>query len=135
MSEFVNFLRDVGVSVAATKVTDIINSYMRNSSNPTWTGLEQTLSSQLNIQGAQITSSKIIEFLAKSGNLNIQGSQIYARDKVTIASTMGTQFTLANNSESRTDKSSIFVGYGSQIVGNGNAKIEQTEDGGIVIST
>lgn len=128
-------LIQLGLNISSSFVYDVVKSYFKKETNHTVEGLKAELSSRLNIEGADIKSNNIINFLAENGDITISGTQIYASKSITMASSQGTKFTFGNNSKSTTDKSSIEAGHGAQIQGQGGARIVQDEDGSIKFYT
>ncbi|MFC1613138.1 hypothetical protein ACFL23_02285 [Patescibacteria group bacterium] len=128
-------LISLGLNISSSFVYDKVKSYFGKEKSPTIEGLKKELSSHLKIENANIKSDKIIQFLAKNGDISIDGTQIYASKSITMASNKGTQFSFGNNSSSKTDKSAIEAGRDAKIVGQGGAKIEQDENGNIKFYT
>jgi len=128
-------LIQLGLNLSSSFVYDVIKEYFKKEKNPTVEGLKTELSSSLDIEGAEIKSNNIINFLAENGDITISGTQVYASKSITMTSSQGTKFTFGNNSKSTTDKSSIEAGHGAQIQGQGGARIVQDEDGSIKFYT
>ncbi|OGC51630.1 hypothetical protein A2982_01990 [candidate division WWE3 bacterium RIFCSPLOWO2_01_FULL_39_13] len=128
-------LLQLALNISSTFIYDVVKGYFAKEKNPTIEGLKAELSLRLNIEGADIKSNNIIQFLAQNGDINVSGTQIYASKSVTMASSQGTQFTFGNNSKSSTGKSSIQARHGAQIHGQGDARMEQDEEGNIKFYT
>lgn len=130
-------LSQLGLNIASNISTSFIEGLIRRyrDKNLTFDGLRNELVSHLNIENADIKADKIIQFLAENGNIDISSSQIYATKSIAISSSHNTKFSFGNNSTSRTDKSSIAVGHGAQIQGQGGGSIKQDEDGNIKFYT
>lgn len=126
-----HLLIDLGVNISANVIYDVVKSYFAKESSPTREGLKSTISASLDIKNASIKAENIINFLAENGDIVISGSQIYASKSIMMASSKDTRFVFGNNSESKTDKSSIVAGHGAQIIGRRGAKIIQDEEGNI----
>lgn len=128
-------LIQLGLGVTSSFIYERVRDYFSKNQNPTIEGLKNDLASHLSVENANVKADGIVEFLAKNGDIYISGSHIYASKSIIMDSSENTKFTFGNNSVSKTDKSSIEAGFGSQIVGNGGGKIEQDEDGNIKFST
>lgn len=129
------FLLQIGMNVTASFLYEKVRNYFAKDPSPTIEGLTKELTCCLNITNADIQANKIIQFLAEHGDIHISGSKIYASESIVLASAKGTKFTFGNESTSRTDKSSIEVGHGSQIIGQGGGRIEQDKGGSIKFLT
>ncbi|MFA4846398.1 MAG: hemagglutinin repeat-containing protein [Patescibacteria group bacterium] len=127
-------LKELGVGIASSAVYDAVRGYFRSTTAPTIAGLKETVRPILNIAGADVVADRVIDFLARNGDIRIVGTSIYASESITMSSSRDTRFDFGHGSTSRTDKSSIAAGLGANITGTGGAKIEQTKDGGIRFS-
>lgn len=123
------YLAQLGVSVSSSVIYDLIKSAISNHNDKNLVTKE--LASKLDVAGADIKATNIIEFLAQHGDIRIVNSKIYAPDSITMASTVGTSFSFGQNSESATNKTAILAQGNSQIVGHNGAKIVQGVDGSI----
>ena len=126
-----NLLITLGLNISSNVIYDIIENYLKKTTSPTKEGLKETLISELKINGAEIKADKIIEFLAKNGDITIEGTSIYASEKIELVSSKNTFFSFGNNSISKTDKTAIETRGNSKIVGKDGAKIVQDKDGSI----
>jgi|APSaa5957512622_1039677.scaffolds.fasta_scaffold140175_2 hypothetical protein len=124
-----DLLISLGLSVDANAIYDFIKQYFLKTTSPTEKGLKDSLISALNIEGAEIASDTIIEFLAKNGDITISGSKIFANDSILLASYVGTKFQIKDGSSSKTNHTSIEVGENGSIMGQNGSTIKQSEDG------
>ena len=128
-------LLQLGLGVTSNFIYDLAKGYLASTPNPSVSELESKIASSLNIQNADIYAHKLVEFLAKRGDIRIEGTRIYASESILMTSGDGTQFTFGNNSKSTTKNSQISAGQGAYIQGQGGAGIRQNEDGGISFFT
>ena len=128
-------LLNLGLNVASNAIYDVVRSALRRDPKISRDSLKKELSVFLRIDGADIKADTIITFLAEHGDIVITGSQIYATEKIELESAPSTKFILADKSSSSTLKSSIQVGQGASIQGQGGAKIVQNPDGSISFYT
>jgi hypothetical protein len=128
-------LIQTGINVGASFVYEKISNLFRNRTTVTKQELIAELRPFLNIQNAEVIADRIVTFMAQNGDIIIDGTKIYASDSITMASSASTKFVVQNNSESTTHTTSIKVGQGAAIVGQGGARIDQHPDGSITFST
>ena len=86
----------------------------------------------MSIDGADIKAEKLINFLARNGDISITGTTIYATDRITMASSAGTSFRFGDQSTSETNNTKIDADESAFIKGQGGAKVVQNEDGSIL---
>ena len=109
----------MGLNIGSQFIYDTIRSYLKRETKPTIEGLQRELASRLDVENANVRAEKIIQFLAKTGDIRISGSQVYASDSIFFKSAKNTKFSLRDNSSTITSKSSIHVGENAQIAGQG----------------
>lgn len=124
-------LLSLGLNIASNAIYDFLKTTFSENKTLNENELKNKLSSHLNIQNSSIVADKIIEFLAKNGDIRIEGTNIYANDSISILSSKDTKFIFGNNSSSATKNTRIDAGHGAFIQGQGGAGIKQTEDGSI----
>lgn len=112
-----------------------MKNYFSSESCPTHEGLKRYLTSHLSIDGQKIYAEKIIEFLARNGDIDISNTSVSAGRKIVMGSNFQTHFSFGDNSESKTPKTGIVAGKGAYVKGSGGAKIVQDEDGNIKFYT
>lgn len=124
-----HLLSNLGLNVASNAIYDFVRIAIQRSPESTRDSLQKELSAFLHVEGADTKAETIITFLAQRGDIVITGSRIYAKEKIEMSSAPGTKFVFGDNSSSSTAKSSIQVGHGAFIQGQGGAKIVQNSDG------
>lgn len=124
-------LLSLGVNIASSAIYDFLKEKFSINANLSKNELKQDLTSILSIQNSDIIADKIIDFLAKNGDIRIEGSTIYANNSISMFSSNNTNFSFGNNSSSQTKNTRIDAGKGAYIVGQGGAGIKQNEDGSI----
>ena len=124
-----SFLVSLGVNITSSAIYDILKSFLLKEPNPTLDRFNKEIQKHLAIENAKIFSEKIIEFLAKNGDIIISGSNIFAKESICLKSSMGTEFQIKNGSSTRTDQTSMEIGMGAFIKGSGGATIQQSRDG------
>ena len=124
-----------GLNITSNVVYDVAKKVFNKYNNPSKDQLVKEIEPLLNIQNAHICAEKIIDFMAKNGDIIIEGTYVYATNKITMVSNLRTSFIFGNNSESRTKDTSIIAGQGAFIHGQGGARIIQGEDGSISFYT
>jgi hypothetical protein len=128
-------LADIGVGIASSTIYDFLKSFFTAQPSPDREELRQNLASFLSIEGAEIKAEKLIDFLARNGDISITGTTIYATDRITMVSSAGTSFGFGDQSTSETKNTKINAGEGAFIKGQGGAKVVQNEDGSISFRT
>lgn len=124
-------LLSLGLNIASNAIYDFLKTTFSENKTLNENELKNKLSSHLNIQNSSIVADKIIEFLAKNGDIRIEGTNIYANDSISILSSKDTKFIFGNNSSSATKNTRIDAGHGAFIQGQGGAGMKQNEDGSI----
>jgi len=124
-------LLQFGIEITSNAIYEFLRNFFSKNTQANKLQLENALSSFLNIQNANIVADKIIDFLAKNGDLRIEGITIFANDSISMFSTKNTKFTFGNNSSSTTKNTKIEAGNGAFIQGQGGAGMKQDEDGSI----
>jgi hypothetical protein len=128
-------LLSLGINITSNAVYDFLKLIFLENKALNENELKSKLSAYLNIQNSNIVADKIIEFLAKNGDIRIEGTSIYARDTILLSSSKDTSFIFGNNSSSTTKNTKINTGQGAFIHGQGGASIKQNEDGSISFFT
>ena len=105
-----------------------------NKSSFTVSELKDELVSELNLQGMEIKAEKIIEFMAKNGDINIEGTTIQSEESISMFSSKNTKLTLGNNS-SKTKRSEIRSEGNAKMTASGGAGVKQNDDGSISFYT
>lgn len=124
-------LLQLGLGITSNAIYEFLKNFFIKNPQADRSQLENALTSFLNIQNANIIADKIINFLAKNGDIRIEGTRIFANDSISMFSTKNTKFTFGNNSSSTTKNTKIEAGGGAFIQGQGGAGIKQNEDGSI----
>lgn len=126
-------LSQLGISLTASCIKDIVYTYLNDEENPTRAGLRTELVAQLSIENAKITSEKIIDILAEQGHILITGTKVYSATAIDMSSSKGGSFTFENSISRHASGSLIRAGLGARIQGKNGGGIRQDEDGGISI--
>lgn len=129
MDQLTLLLSQLGINIASSAIYDLITLSKRPNSVHE---IENYLASNFQIENAAIKAETIVTFLAKHGDIVISNTNIYASKEVHLQSSPGTRLTMTG-STSNTDKTSIQVGGGAQIIAQGGAHIRQGDDGSISI--
>ena len=124
-------IADLGLNVTANFIYDLVKQFFARTPIPTTDGLRDYLASHLSISGVRIEAARLIDFLARNGDITITGSDIRAGERITMASAPGTELRFGHDSAARTDKTAIVAGPGAEIRAQGGAKIVQNPDGSI----
>jgi len=129
-----DLLTSIGLNIASNAIYEFITTFFAGKTNPTQKEFKAALKAFLSIENADIYSDKIIDFLAANGDIIITGSSIFSGESITYKSSSATNFQIKNNTDSKTNYTSIEIGAGASIKGAGGASITQT-DQGITFST
>jgi hypothetical protein len=122
-----------GINITSAALYDLVKHYLLSNPNASVDGLHDHLASHLKVEGADVASAKIIEFLARSGNIEIKGASVHSTEAITYSSSPGTSFSIGSNVRSSTGSgSSITTENGASVKGKGGGAIEQTKDGSII---
>lgn len=127
-------LVDLGISLSASRIYDFLKNYLSQHKDVNVEEVKKELAAHLDIQNASISADKIINFLAKNGDIEIKGSKIFAKNAILYSSNKQTKFSL-EDSKSETDKTRIDVGKRARMKGQGGAAVRQNEDGSISFCT
>ena len=88
------------------------------------------MSNYLQIEGSDVKSEKIIDFLIDNGTLCIENSKIYSNEAINYHTSTAKSSIAIKNTTSQTDSTEISVnGNTATIKMSGNAKIIQDEKG------
>jgi hypothetical protein len=120
-------LASIGANVASSAIYELVTRHHRGSVDD----LRSSLESSLNVVNARVAADRVIEFLAKTGDITISGSLLSASDQITMASAPRTKVSFGDGSVSKTDTTRIEAGRGARIEMQGGAKIVQNPDGSI----
>lgn len=125
-----DYLVSIGIHVASSAIYDGI---MRVLSKPnlTYNELRAAIISSLNVENANVYAEKIIDILAKSGNITISGTHIFANNSINMFSSRNTELSFGEGSVSETKNTKIETTKGARIVSKGGAGIRQNDDGSI----
>ena len=130
LSHFIEILQSFGVSVSASTFFQFMKNYLGTRTSEHVKEFETQLQSFLDINGANVRASTVINMFASRGLLQIQKSILYAPEKITIGAREKAQFIFGNDSTSSTDRTRIEAKGNAQIIGK-NATIVQNPDGSI----
>jgi hypothetical protein len=128
-----NLFAQIGIGIISNQVSKLIGDFYNGVKNAY--DFKKELDDIIRMNGINVSSEKIIEILAANGIIEIRDSSIYAGQSVVLGSSGLGHSSFGNNSELRTDKSSINAGNGCFIQTNGNAFIKMGEDGSISFCT
>ena len=128
-------LLKLGLGITTGMLKDFLKNTFTGKSNITEAELKTAVNNFINICGANITSQKFIEFLANNGFINIKDSLIYANQSIIYQTDDFSNITIGENTESKTNKTSIRLGKGCSIKMGNNCAIVQNEDGSISFGT
>lgn len=124
-----DLLTSLGLNIASNAIYEFIKTFFAGKTNPTEEECKEALKAFLSIENAHIYSDKIIKFLAAKGDIIISGSSIFSGESITYESSSSTNFQIKNNTNSKTNHTSIEIGSGASIKGAGGASITQTDQG------
>lgn len=119
------FLVRIGASVSGRFLYDFLRQVFYKRENMTREEFEREIESFIKINGGNINSEKLIEFLASDGFIDIKNSRIYAKQNIFYQTGDCSGIVLGSNTISSTDKSSIQIGKGCSIVMGNNTSIVQ----------
>jgi hypothetical protein len=119
-------LINLGLNITGDFLSDLIKQIFSKSNKYTKQEFIQQLSPYLKIENADIYAEKIINFLAKEGDIEIADSYIYAKKAVHYSSNQNASFSL-KNSVSQSENTSVDTLRGN-ILGKNGAQINQYED-------
>ena len=123
-----SILLSMGINISSNLIWDFIKKNL--SSKKTKEELVKELSNYIGIEGAEIKSEKIIDFLIDKGKLCIENSIVYAKEGIEYKTNNKDSNITMKNIVSATDNTRISVhGSGSYIRITGNAEITQNEQG------
>lgn len=130
--DITTLLLNLGLNISSGVLSNIISSYFSHTDSPTRNGLKKLLVNELHIEGADIKSEKIIDFLAENGLIEIKDTHIFASRKIEFASTTGSSFIFGEDSVSETNGTKMETKGNARIVGKGNVKIVQDDEDGSI---
>lgn len=125
-----DYLISIGIHVASSAIYDGIKRVL-SKPNPTYNELRTAITSSLNVENANVYAEKIIDILAKSGNITISGTHIFASNSINMFSSRNTELSFGDGSVSETRNTKIETTKGARIVSKGGAGIRQNDDGSI----
>lgn len=123
-------LAGIGVGIASNTIYDFVKSKVSLPPKELAKAIV-TEFPQISIDNAEIIATKAIHLAANGGNVVVNQSHITAGTSATISSAAGNSFSVQNQSKISAKSSSINVGQGASIHGNGGAVIHQDADGNI----
>lgn len=123
-----NFLVSLGINLSSSLTWDFTKLYISN--GKTRKEIIHDLSNHLQIEGSDVKSEKIIDFLIDNGTLCVENSKIYSNEAINYHTSTGKSSIAIRNTTSKTDSTKISVnGNTAAIKMSGNAKIIQDEKG------
>lgn len=122
------FLMSLGINLSSSIIYDFIK--LSISKGKTRKEIIHDLSNYLQIEGSDVKSEKVIDFLIDNGTLCIENSKIYSNEAINYHTSTGKSSIAIKNTTSKTDSTEISVnGDTAAIKMSGNAKIIQDEKG------
>lgn len=126
--DFETLLLSLGINLSSSIIYDFIK--LSISKVKTRKEIIHDLSNYLQIEGSDVKSEKIIDFLIDNGTLCIENSKIYSNEAINYHTSTGKSSIAIKNTTSKTDNTEISVnGNTATIKMLGNAKIIQDEKG------
>ena len=126
--DFETLLLSLGINLSSSIIYDFIK--LSISKVKTRKEIIHDLSNYLQIEGSDVKSEKIIDFLIDNGTLCIENSKIYSNEAINYHTSTGKSSIAIKNTTSKTDSTEISVnGNTATIKMSGNAKIIQDEKG------
>ena len=126
--DFGTLLLSLGINLSSSIIYDFIK--LSISKVKTRKEIIHDLSNYLQIEGSDVKSEKIIDFLIDNGTLCIENSKIYSNEAINYHTSTGKSSIAIKNTTSKTDNTEISVnGNTATIKMLGNAKIIQDEKG------
>ena len=126
--DFETLLLSLGIDLSSSIIYDFIK--LSISKVKTRKEIIHDLSNYLQIEGSDVKSEKIIDFLIDNGTLCIENSKIYSNEAINYHTSTGKSSIAIKNTTSKTDNTEISVnGNTATIKMLGNAKIIQDEKG------
>ena len=126
--DFETLLLSLGINLSSSIIYDFIK--LSISKGKTRKEIIHDLSNYLQIEGADVKSEKIIDFLIDNGTLCIENSKIYSNEAINYHTSTVKSSIAIKNTTSKTDSTEISVnGNTATIKMSGNAKIIQDEKG------
>ena len=126
--DFGTLLLSLGINLSSSIIYDFIK--LSISKGKTRKEIIHDLSNYLQIEGSDVKSEKIIDFLIDNGTLCIENSKIYSNEAINYHTSTGKSSIAIKNTTSKTDNTEISVnGNTATIKMLGNAKIIQDEKG------
>lgn len=128
------YLLSIGASVLGSAIYDKAKKVLAKP-NPSVDELKQEIESSLDMDGADVYASTIVDMLAKEGKISIRGSNIFAEDEVSVFSDDGGETSFGHDSTSETKNSKVEAQGNSEINTKGKAGWRQNPDGSISFFT
>ena len=126
--DFETLLLSLGINLSSSIIYDFIK--LSISKVKTRKEIIHDLSNYLQIEGSDVKSEKIIDFLIDNGTLCIENSKIYSNEAINYHTSTGKSSIAIKNTTSKTDNTEISVnGNTATIKMLGNAKIIQDKKG------
>ena len=130
ITPFLNILGSFGVNVAASAFWDFLKQSFSNKSQLDRATFERELTAFLQVHGANVKASTVIDMFAAQGLLSIKGSTLFAPNQITMGAGPESEFSFGYDSKSTTDRTEIETPGEAEIRGR-NAAIVQNPDGSI----
>lgn len=127
-------LLQLGIGVGSNAVYDIVKLFLNNAADKGTSSsddLRKELVSRLSLIGQEVKADKIISFLAENGDIEISNTKIVSNKSILMNSNNESSLTFGDNSTSSTPGTQIQSGSGAFIKIQGNAAIQQDEQGNI----
>lgn len=122
-------LLSLGINLTSSFIYDLMKAFFQKNCDSSLSDFKDEILKYLKIEKAIIASESIIEFLAKNGDIVISGSKIFAKESITMTSSLGTKFQIKDGSSSKTEHNSIELGMGASMSGQNGAVVTQSKDG------
>jgi hypothetical protein len=130
-----SLLLQLGIGVTSSFIYDLLKGCAKKIAQPNFEDYKRELLPYISVSNAEIAAKILIEFAARNGDIVISGSKIFSEKSISFESSLKGSFELKDSTSSSTKDTSIQVGMGASIKGQGGAKIEQTNNDSITFST
>jgi hypothetical protein len=136
MLDLAEILAQLGWDVATSVIGDAIKDYLAGNPKPTKEGLEKALEGVISVNKMNVRAATIVNVLAEKGAIKFKDSNVFAPKEIFYVAKNGAQVVFGGTGRSATDKTAIeSQGRNSAVIVQGNAAVQQNEDGSISFHT
>lgn len=137
MDPLIPILASYGINISSAAIYDLIKTFFSKYPEANRGEFKSELKAFLRVHNVDVVAEGIISFLAGNGDVIIDGSRIYSKDSIQYKSSPRAKFTVGDQTTSTTPKTSLHLGGGAFVEGQGGAEMtqDQDKDGNFIFKT